>query len=200
MGVSYGIRVGDWDIVRQHLVQREKLHYCCVLDYLRDLPGPELLASVRAEVDALRAQACRRSHSVRYRPTASLTNTPSGLRRDVTPQDALHIIRMPDRVDMDIRDWIIPRRKVVVTLTTVCTHGYRRSWDTRCGHMSTRSISSGLEDSSSTQAEVPMALPNLEILRLLQHSPRKGWRAHSYLTEAGSGNARAGALPNARFY
>lgn len=40
-----------------------------------------------------------------------------------------YIIRMPDKVDMNIRDWIIPRRKVVVTSTTVA-HMDREVWDT----------------------------------------------------------------------
>lgn len=40
-----------------------------------------------------------------------------------------YIIRMPDRVDMNIRDWIIPRQKVVVTSTTVA-HMDREVWDT----------------------------------------------------------------------
>ncbi|KAI1258712.1 cytochrome P450 [Xylariaceae sp. FL1019] len=40
-----------------------------------------------------------------------------------------YIIRMPDRVDMRIRNWIIPRRKVVVTPTTVA-HMDTQTWDT----------------------------------------------------------------------
>lgn len=40
-----------------------------------------------------------------------------------------YIIRMPDRVDMNIRDWIIPRQKVVVTSTTVA-HMDPEAWDT----------------------------------------------------------------------
>lgn len=40
-----------------------------------------------------------------------------------------YIIRMPDRVDMNIRDWIIPRRKVIVTPTTVA-HMDTEVWST----------------------------------------------------------------------
>lgn len=40
-----------------------------------------------------------------------------------------YIIRMPDKVNMNIRDWIIPRQKVVVTSTTVA-HMDREVWDT----------------------------------------------------------------------
>lgn len=40
-----------------------------------------------------------------------------------------YIIRMPDRVDMSIQDWIIPRQKVVVASTTVA-HMDIEAWDT----------------------------------------------------------------------
>lgn len=40
-----------------------------------------------------------------------------------------YIIRMPDKVDMSIRDWIIPRQKVVVASTTVA-HMDTEAWDT----------------------------------------------------------------------
>ncbi|PSN61591.1 cytochrome P450 [Corynespora cassiicola Philippines] len=40
-----------------------------------------------------------------------------------------YVIRMPDRLDMNIRDWIIPKRKVIVTSTTVA-HRDPRAWDT----------------------------------------------------------------------
>ncbi|KAJ4304491.1 hypothetical protein N0V90_000017 [Kalmusia sp. IMI 367209] len=40
-----------------------------------------------------------------------------------------YIVRMPDRVDVNIRDWIIPRRKVIVALTTVA-HMDATVWDT----------------------------------------------------------------------
>ncbi|KAI0160102.1 cytochrome P450 [Xylariaceae sp. FL1272] len=40
-----------------------------------------------------------------------------------------YIIRMPDKIDMMIRDWIIPRRNVVVTSTTVA-HMDTHTWDT----------------------------------------------------------------------
>lgn len=40
-----------------------------------------------------------------------------------------YIIRMADRVDLDIPDWIIPRRKGIVALTTV-THMDPQAWNT----------------------------------------------------------------------
>lgn len=40
-----------------------------------------------------------------------------------------YIIRMPDRVDMNIRDWVIPRQKVIVTPTTVA-HMDSEAWST----------------------------------------------------------------------
>lgn len=40
-----------------------------------------------------------------------------------------YIIRMPDRVDLNIRDWILPRQKVIVTPTTVA-HMDEEAWST----------------------------------------------------------------------
>jgi cytochrome P450 len=40
-----------------------------------------------------------------------------------------YIIRMSDTVDINIRDWVIPRRKVIVTLTTVA-HMDSEVWST----------------------------------------------------------------------
>ena len=40
-----------------------------------------------------------------------------------------YVIRMPDRVDMPIQDWIIPRKKVAVVSTTVA-HLDSKAWNT----------------------------------------------------------------------
>jgi cytochrome P450 len=39
-----------------------------------------------------------------------------------------YIIRMPDRIDMNINDWIIPKRQVIVTSTTAA-HLDPKSWN-----------------------------------------------------------------------
>lgn len=44
-----------------------------------------------------------------------------------------YIIRMPDRAEINISDWIIPRRKVIVALTTVA-HMDTTAWDTGAHH------------------------------------------------------------------
>jgi cytochrome P450 len=40
-----------------------------------------------------------------------------------------YIVRMADKVDLNIRDWIIPRQKIIVSLTTVA-HMDATAWDT----------------------------------------------------------------------
>jgi cytochrome P450 len=40
-----------------------------------------------------------------------------------------YIIRMPDKVDINIQDWVIPRQKVIVALTTVA-HMDTKAWNT----------------------------------------------------------------------
>lgn len=91
---------------------------------------PELLASVRAEVDA-----CARRQDADGRTRFNIDEL---LRLPVlqavyaeTLRLRMHfyVIRMPDRVDLDIRDWVIPRRKVVVTPTTVA-HMDPEAWNT----------------------------------------------------------------------
>ncbi|KAI0402150.1 cytochrome P450 [Xylaria palmicola] len=86
-----------------------------VFDIYRD---PELLASVRAEVDSFWA-----------RPTAALTNPPAVYAETLRLRMHFYIIRMADRADMKIRDWIIPKRKVVVTPTTAA-HMDTETWCT----------------------------------------------------------------------
>ncbi|KAF2653089.1 Pfs, NACHT and ankyrin domain protein, partial [Lophiostoma macrostomum CBS 122681] len=40
-----------------------------------------------------------------------------------------YLIRMPDKVDMAVKDWMIPRQKVIVTSTTAA-HMDRKAWNT----------------------------------------------------------------------
>ncbi|KAI1456428.1 cytochrome P450 [Annulohypoxylon moriforme] len=97
-----------------------------IFEIFRD---PELLASVRREVDG-----------------CALTNTDGGLRFDIDQLLRLpilqavyaetlrlrmdfYIVRMPDRVVMNIQNWVIPRRKVIVTPTTVA-HMDSKAWNT----------------------------------------------------------------------
>ncbi|KAI4861815.1 cytochrome P450 [Hypoxylon rubiginosum] len=76
---------------------------------------PELLASVRAEVDAcaLKGADGRTRFDIDRLPILQ-----AAYAETLRLRMHFYIIRMPDRVDMNIRDWIIPRRKVIVTTTT----------------------------------------------------------------------------------
>lgn len=90
---------------------------------------PDLLASVRAEVDAcaLKHEDGRISFDVDH--LLCLPVLQAVYAETLRLRMHFYIIRMPDRVDMNIRDWIIPRQKVVVTSTTVA-HMDRDVWDT----------------------------------------------------------------------
>ncbi|KAJ2990999.1 hypothetical protein NUW58_g2689 [Xylaria curta] len=89
-----------------------------VFDVYRD---PELLASLRAEVDTCRLESDNDDKCVRFNIDELLRLPVLQAVYAETLRLRMHfyIIRMPDRVDMKIRDWVIPRRKVIVTPTTV---------------------------------------------------------------------------------
>ncbi|KAI2463060.1 cytochrome P450 [Annulohypoxylon bovei var. microspora] len=97
-----------------------------IFEIFRD---PELLASIRVEVDACAftgADGRIRFHIdqlLRLPILQAVYAETLRLRMD------FYIIRMPDRVDMNIKDWIIPRRKVIVTPTTVA-HMDSKTWNT----------------------------------------------------------------------
>lgn len=94
---------------------------------------PELLASVRAEVDVCALQG--KDGSIRF-DVDQLLRLPvlqAVYAETLRLRMHFYIIRMSDRVDMEIRDWIIPRRKVVVASTTVA-HMDREVWDTGLGN------------------------------------------------------------------
>ncbi|KAL2291309.1 hypothetical protein FJTKL_13926 [Diaporthe vaccinii] len=90
---------------------------------------PELLARVRAEVDAC---ALKREDGSIWFDVDQLLWLPvlqAVYAETLRLRMHFYIIRMPDRVDMSIRDWIIPRQKVVVASTTVA-HMDAEAWDT----------------------------------------------------------------------
>ncbi|KAK7698161.1 hypothetical protein SLS64_012836 [Diaporthe eres] len=90
---------------------------------------PELLASVRAEVDAC---ALKREDGSIHFDIDQLLRLPvlqAVYAETLRLRMHFYIIRMPDTVDMSIRDWIIPRQKVVVASTTVA-HMDTEAWDT----------------------------------------------------------------------
>lgn len=90
---------------------------------------PELLTSVRAEVDTCVLE--RTDGRVRF-DIDKLLRLPvlqAVYAETLRLRMHFYIIRMPDKTDMNIKDWIIPRRKVVVTPTTVA-HMDSGTWST----------------------------------------------------------------------
>ncbi|KAI1179675.1 cytochrome P450 [Nemania sp. FL0916] len=97
-----------------------------IFDIYRD---PSLLASVRAEVDPCVVESA--DGRVRF-DTDRLFRLPvlqAVYAETLRLRMHFYIIRMADRADMNIRDWIIPRRKVIVTPTTVA-HMDPGAWNT----------------------------------------------------------------------
>ncbi|TRX92665.1 hypothetical protein FHL15_006339 [Xylaria flabelliformis] len=72
---------------------------------------PKLLASLRAEVDACAVKSADR--------LIRLPNLQAIYAETLRLRTHFYIIRIADRVDMNIRDCIIPKRRVVVTSTAV---------------------------------------------------------------------------------
>ncbi|KAJ8126907.1 hypothetical protein O1611_g6730 [Lasiodiplodia mahajangana] len=99
-----------------------------IFDIYRD---PELLMSVRAEIDACRLKSDGEDGRVRF-DIDKLLRLPvlqAVYAETLRLRMHFYIIRMPDRVDLKIRDWVIPRRKVIVTPTTVA-HMDSEVWST----------------------------------------------------------------------
>ncbi|KAI0865526.1 cytochrome P450 [Xylaria cubensis] len=71
---------------------------------------PKLLASLRAEIDACAVKSA--DHLIRLR----LPNLQAFYAETLRLRTHFYIIRIADRVDMNIRDWILPKRKVIVTI------------------------------------------------------------------------------------
>ncbi|KAF2468300.1 cytochrome P450 [Lindgomyces ingoldianus] len=97
-----------------------------VFELYRDV---ELLEKVRGEVDACRIPGP--DGRIRFNIDALLRQPVLQAVYAETLRLRMHfyMIRMPDKVDMDIRDWVIPRRKVIVTSTT-CAHMDTKAWNT----------------------------------------------------------------------
>ncbi|KAI3334168.1 cytochrome P450 [Ustulina deusta] len=99
-----------------------------IFDIYRD---PELLASVRAEVDACRIDTRNEDTHVEF-DIDRLFRSPvlqAVYAETLRLRMHFYIIRMPDKADMRIRDWVIPRKKVIVTPTTVA-HMDTEAWST----------------------------------------------------------------------
>ncbi|GAP92700.1 putative NACHT and Ankyrin domain protein [Rosellinia necatrix] len=89
-----------------------------IFDIYRD---PELLASLRAEVDTCKLKNEGVDSLVRFDIDRLLRLPVLQAVYAETLRLRMHfyIIRMPDRIDLNIQDWVIPRKKVIVTPTTV---------------------------------------------------------------------------------
>ena len=99
-----------------------------IFDIYRD---PELLTSIRAEVDACRVDAGREDAPIKF-DLDRLFRLPvlqAVYAETLRLRMHFYIIRMPDRADMRIRDWVVPRKKVIVTATTVA-HMDSEVWNT----------------------------------------------------------------------
>ncbi|GAW13516.1 hypothetical protein ANO14919_029020 [Xylariales sp. No.14919] len=99
-----------------------------IFDIYRD---PELLASVRAEIDTCRLESDRADGCVRF-DVDKLLRLPvlqAVYAETLRLRMHFYIIRMPDKVDLKIQDWVIPQRKVIVTPTTVA-HMDSEVWST----------------------------------------------------------------------
>jgi cytochrome P450 len=90
---------------------------------------PELIASVRAEVDACSLKAADGRIRFDIDRLLRLPVLQAVYAETLRLRMHFYIIRMSDNVDLDIRDWAIPRRKVIVTPTTVA-HMDSKAWST----------------------------------------------------------------------
>ncbi|KAI0169136.1 cytochrome P450 [Hypoxylon sp. FL1284] len=90
---------------------------------------PELLASVRAEVDACAVKDDAGRTRFNVEQLLRLPVLQAVYAETLRLRMHFYIIRMADRTDMKIRDWVIPRRKVIVTSTTVA-HMDSQAWST----------------------------------------------------------------------
>jgi len=97
-----------------------------VFEIYRD---PELLAIIRAEVDAC---VLDRTDDLIQFDVDRLLRLPflqAVYAETLRLRMHFYIVRMPDKADLDIRGRVIPRRKTVVTLTTVA-HMDKEAWNT----------------------------------------------------------------------
>ncbi|KAI0972794.1 cytochrome P450 [Xylaria arbuscula] len=99
-----------------------------IFDIYRD---PELLTSIRVEIDTCRLESDSADGRVRF-DIDKLLRLPvlqAVYAETLRLRMHFYIIRMPDRVDLKIQDWVIPRRKVIVTPTTAA-HMDSEVWST----------------------------------------------------------------------
>ncbi|KAI0867980.1 cytochrome P450 [Hypoxylon argillaceum] len=90
---------------------------------------PELFASVRAEVDTCSLKSSNGRIQFDTEQLFRLPVLQAVYAETLRLRMHFYIIRMADRVDMNIRDWVIPRQKVIVTPTTVA-HMDSEAWST----------------------------------------------------------------------
>ena len=87
-----------------------------LLEIFRDL---ELLDAVRAEVDGCVAASSDGRISFDIGQLLRLPILQAVYAETLRLRMHFYIVRMTDRADLRVRDWIVPRRKAIVTLTTV---------------------------------------------------------------------------------
>lgn len=97
-----------------------------VYEVFRD---PQLLAIVRAEVDACAAKADDGRISFNVDDLLRLPVLQAVYAETLRLRMHFYIIRMPDRVDINVQGWTLPRQKVIVTPTTVA-HMDSLAWST----------------------------------------------------------------------
>ncbi|KAI1825086.1 cytochrome P450 [Xylaria intraflava] len=97
-----------------------------IFDIYRD---PELLASVRAEVDGCAVKDADGRIRFDIDQLLRLPVLQAVYAETLRLRMHFYIIRMSDRVDLNIQDWIIPRKKVVAIMTTVA-HMDTKAWST----------------------------------------------------------------------
>ncbi|KAI1342556.1 cytochrome P450 [Xylariaceae sp. FL0016] len=97
-----------------------------IFDIYRD---PELLACVRAEIDTCIRECTNGVPEYDVDQLLRLPVLQAVYAETLRLRMHFYIIRMPDRVDINIKDWVIPRQKVIVTPTTVA-HMDTQAWYT----------------------------------------------------------------------
>lgn len=97
---------------------------------------PELLTGVRAEVNTCALKGADGRIRFDIDQLLRLPILQAVYAETLRLRMHFYIIRMPDRIDINIQDWVIPRRKVIVTPTTVA-------------HMDPKAWSTGLKDEPS---------------------------------------------------
>jgi cytochrome P450 len=90
---------------------------------------PELLARVRAEVDPCVLKCADGRIRFDVDQLLRLPVLQAAYAETLRLRMHFYIIRMSDTTDINIRDWVIPRRKVIVTPTTVA-HMDSKAWST----------------------------------------------------------------------